>query len=257
MKLPAIRFSIRHLLVLIALVAVGLFWGQRHLAWTSAESEFREMIASHACTPEDFARARQLVTRYPQLAAEWDAMNWAVRYGDVDLCEFLLRHGANPNKSGSLGEPPLYWAMQRDRIDLAKLLFRNGADVSVDSDLDGCVVTRVPGIPIGSSLLHVAAWRGDIEMCQLLLDQGMTTHSGNALGQSPLHGAVLSRDLAIVQLMIDHNASDAADNSGLTPKELAVRLRTKYPQDAAEMDEIARVLDALIGRPRYTSATNP
>jgi len=74
------------------------------------------------------------------------------------------------------------------------------------------------------SPLIQAAFRGDLEECSQLIQNGADVNATNETGMTPLHAAVSSRHRAIVSLLLDSGADiDAMTKNGITPLLLAKR----------------------------------
>ena len=62
------------------------------------------------------------------------ALHWAAGQGRLDVCTWLVEHGADVNLAtqygAQLGVTPLHCAAWMDRIDVARLLVEHGADVT-------------------------------------------------------------------------------------------------------------------------------
>ena len=52
----------------------------------------------------------------------------AVRWGQTEMVEYLLKHGANPGKSGAIWSTPLEWARKKKHFDIEKILLSVGAE---------------------------------------------------------------------------------------------------------------------------------
>jgi ankyrin repeat protein len=115
-----------------------------------------EMIA--ACARGDSAAVRTLAERQPHLADEVRAMG-----GDL-LARFA-----------GTGNPPGVRALLALGVDVRAPYARG----------DGYF-----GIPQGSMAIHVAAWRGQPEVVELLIDQGAPVDVPDPTGQTPLALAV-------------------------------------------------------------------
>ena len=83
----------------------------------------------------------------------------AARTGDIDLARSLLRDGANPNENIG-AEFPLYVAAAYNNVTLIKLLIDNGADPNQCDPVQEW------------TSLHVAAYWGNIDACEVLLIKG-------------------------------------------------------------------------------------
>jgi len=70
----------------------------------------------------------------------------------------------------------------------------------------------------GDTLLHVAAQKGLVNVCQALVERGLDVNSKNRYYQTPLHLAVREDHLGVVELLISAGADlNAKSSSGWTP----------------------------------------
>lgn len=81
--------------------------------------------------------------------------------GHYEGTEYLLKQGANPNITNSLGETPLHQAADNSQEKFARLLLEYKADPNAQQN-------------DGDTPLHHAAFRGDAKMLSLLME-----YSGN------------------------------------------------------------------------------
>jgi hypothetical protein len=105
-----------------------------------------------------------------------------------------------------------------------------------------------------TSLLHMAASRGDYEMAQFLLETGSSPHATNSRGMTPLVYATSTGDLQLAQLLLDHGANpNVASRLFLSPygqarlekdEEMMALLRTQpgfiLPPDFSRIDRATR-----------------
>ena len=52
----------------------------------------------------------------------------AARWGQTEMVEFLLKNGADPNKSGAFWSTPLNWAIQKNHTQIIEILKKAGAN---------------------------------------------------------------------------------------------------------------------------------
>ena len=73
----------------------------------------------------------------------------------------------------------------------------------------------------GSTPLHCAVWKGQVEAVALLLDSGADVNAHNQndhYGTTPLHAAAHANQTKIAQLLVEHGADlKAQDMNGKTP----------------------------------------
>ncbi|CAB0032100.1 unnamed protein product [Trichogramma brassicae] len=76
----------------------------------------------------------ELIERYPlQLDAQdvWGntPLHRAIEYGNIDMTEYLLRRGANPNSANNKGVTPTHLASGRINVEVLKLFFKVNDDI--------------------------------------------------------------------------------------------------------------------------------
>lgn len=54
-------------------------------------------------------------------------LGMAVRWGQQEMVEYLLKHGADPNKAGAPWATPLAWAKKKGFTDIEEILLKTGA----------------------------------------------------------------------------------------------------------------------------------
>jgi Ankyrin repeats (3 copies)/ATP synthase alpha/beta family, nucleotide-binding domain/Ankyrin repeat len=108
---------------------------------------------------------------------DYTPLLFAANYGQRDLAEVLLRHGANPNVH-LRGETPLGRAVLMHDDAMLDLLLHAGADPSA-------VLLN------GLTPLHRAAMRGHAAIARRLLDAGANRGAQDANGRTPGDWAVL------------------------------------------------------------------
>ena len=73
----------------------------------------------------------------------------------------------------------------------------------------------------GSTPLHCATWKGQVEVVSFLLKSGADVNAVNEnehWGTTPLHAAAHANQAAIAKLLLDHGANvKAKDKEGRTP----------------------------------------
>lgn len=151
-------------------------------------------------------------------------LHLASLYGNFDVAEALLGHGANVNLEDTFCQTPLHLVAGGDSSDngpdgarVAKLLLEHGADVNAQ-DKDN------------TTPLHSASYCGRAEIARVLLDRGANTSAKTALDLTPLHmvslGAIYSQEggVSVARLLLEHGADVyAQDSNGATPLDFASR----------------------------------
>ena len=86
--------------------------------------------------------------------------------GYFEGTEFLLKQGADPNITNSLGETPLHQAADNAQYKIAKLLLDYRANPNAQQN-------------DGDTPLHHAAFRGDFNMLKMILEHGGNPNLSN------------------------------------------------------------------------------
>lgn len=190
-----------------------------------------------------------------------------VRAGtDTDMLDLLLAHHAKPGLTNSVGETALFAAATSSNLTNVTRLLNLGLDpnardsrgkpviqncffAALDSrysaeirDRNWAVVkkliesgadpnTKLAQIPDQSdpqqTLLHVAAFRGDLRAIQFLLDKGADVNAKAADGHTPLHLAAVANHVDVIKLLLEYHADvNAADQYGDTPLHFAAMARS-------------------------------
>jgi len=170
-------------------------------------------------------------------------LTWAVRGGEPEAVELLLRHEAvNPDKRDNSGNTPLYWAADKGHNSIVKQLL-DRAEVDPDhagnkgftplmeavAGGHGSVVKQLldrqevnPNKPDkeGKTPLWYAAVTGHESVVKQLLDKpDVNPELSSHLGSSPLIEAAYGGHESIVSQLLDRQDvnPDKPDNNGRTP----------------------------------------
>jgi cytohesin len=140
----------------------------------------------------------------------------------VEIAELLLEHGADVDVRETTGETILLKVLSRPQhnlVNIVRLLLRHGADVNARDDAR-------------RSSLHLAEYRGELEVAQMLLKHEADINSQDNNGKTPLHilsGRQRYNEDDVVnhaRLLLEHGAEvNRRDKNNQTPLLLA----TKWP----------------------------
>lgn len=109
-------------------------------------------------------------------AGHGTALHLAARSNCPDICEFLLRNGANVNAQTTWKSTPLHVASERGHTKCVLRLLVFGADIN--------------GVNCnGETALHLAAKRGLVDMVELLIGAGAKLNVPDKDGITPLRAA--------------------------------------------------------------------
>lgn len=110
----------------------------------------------------------------------------------VELTEFFLDRGANPNSTDQFGRSPLYFAVDNDLYNQVELLLKRGANPNIKTKY---LVTP----------LHKAAYRGNIDMIELLIENGAEINERDDMDRTPL---LMNTDPKIKELLISYGGTE-------------------------------------------------
>ncbi|KAK0654967.1 ankyrin repeat-containing domain protein [Cercophora newfieldiana] len=191
------------------------------------------------------------------------ALHIAAFQGYTEHVRLLIKlhqnHGdqnKSPTSAGDiLGCTPLWLAARNEHVEIVKMIVnfdpdspsRNSQDPEAPSPLWALALSKnldsaskTAGLSIlaksaninarntqGSTLLHRAAFTGDVDLATLLLNAGADIQIRDNLGRYPLHYAAIRGHSSTLSLLLSHlgdtiiNHINSPDNSGLTPLMLA------------------------------------
>ena len=176
---------------------------------------------------------------------------YAALCGFTNLVEQLIaKHPQHVNAIGGYYMTPAVAALAGRHFQLARVLHRNKSSVE-------------PRGHFGNVPLHSAAYYGDLEMVQVLLEYGADVNTKNSVGCTPLDFASLGgrhNEPRVARLLIEHGADpNTRDMVGLTPLHRAsrsgrievLRLLIEHGGDVEVKDDRGRTpLDIASGEQR-------
>ncbi|XP_065565796.1 putative ankyrin repeat protein RF_0381 [Artemia franciscana] len=118
-----------------------------------------------------------------------ECLHLAVKKGSADVCNLLIKSGAEIDATNVHGETPLGTATKTSNLDLVKLLLKRGAN------------------PNCEECLHLAVEKGRADMCELLIDSGAKLDAMNANKDTPLLIAIRNNNLELVKLLLKRGAN--------------------------------------------------
>lgn len=160
-----------------------------------------------AISRTDEEGVRALLQKNPALARNGNYLHSACGKGHSGIVSLLLQHGADPGAGRRpWNETPLLWALSHPAV--VKLLLEKGADPKVR--------LHIKGLPFGSTLLHEAARKGEVESARLLIDHGAEIEAvfvDEFMGKpaketvfTPLHSAASGGQPKLVELLLERKA---------------------------------------------------
>ncbi|GAB1315471.1 hypothetical protein MFIFM68171_05681 [Madurella fahalii] len=123
------------------------------------------------------------------------ALHLAIRFGNVEVAEILLKHGASASLANKRGETPWHWLISLKEKDVKMLAFLMMDDAD---GLKSCALAR--------NSQH---------------DQYSVAHGG-----TPLHWAVDMRLRGMATTLLQHGADPLLEYRGVSPLGLAIQMNT-------------------------------
>ena len=147
------------------------------------------------------------------LWADPDLYTKATNNGNLDLCKKIIECPRTVVKN------PTISTGGADSTDSTQTVRLTDRQYGTDS-------TALPGrTPLGTTQLHIAAFRGYFDICQLILENVEEKNPANKMGKTPLHLAAQGGHLGIVQLIIKNvEQKNPPDEDGNTPLHYAARM---------------------------------
>ncbi|XP_024920645.1 histone-lysine N-methyltransferase EHMT2 isoform X1 [Cynoglossus semilaevis] len=142
----------------------------------------------------------------------YTGLHHAAKLGNLDVVNMLLETGqVDVNAQDNGGWTPIIWAAEHKHVRVIKSLLNRGADVTIKDKPQEQNVC-----------LHWAAYAGNVEIAELVLNSGCSLASVNMHGDTPLHIAAREGYLECVTLFLSRGADiDIMNREGDTPLSLA------------------------------------
>lgn len=133
-----------------------------------------------------------------------EALEWAVRHGQIDTAKRSLEGGTKVNFRGPDGYTLLHRACKGRHSHLANFFLEEGADINATS-VDG-------------SALHIACLIADKDMVRHLLHWGCDVGLVDPEGNTAVHIACTEGHVSLITILLDYGANvEQKNNYGFTP----------------------------------------
>jgi len=171
-------------------------------------------------------------------------LHGATRNSHLPCMELLLRHGANIHQRDAIGRDALHWACFWGQPTAAQFLMNRGARNGRDNQDSGS----------GAEPLHWAAWKGHVEMVNLLIENRADASTRSRECMTPLHFAAEGGHVETVQALLAMGVQPAPQTEHLeTPLQLALqRMERGHAGPGGDRitggdhAKVAEILDAFV-----------
>lgn len=139
------------------------------------------------------------------------ALHIAVRSGDLDVAEALLRAGADFTAVDSKNQSPLHvaakWCAIATAAEMVDLLVKRGADVN-----------QLDENQLNNTYLLSAIAKNRLDDVKFLLDKGVNPSTANSDGWSTLHVAARNAEAEVLKVLLTWDADvSKVDQNGCSP----------------------------------------
>ena len=149
------------------------------------------------------------------------ALTLAAWRGHVDVIDYLLRNGADPNRRDNFGVAALHKAVGHGHLRAAlRILGDGGCDVDLRvGDVASVVPPSYRAVSRHQTALHVACYPvPNAKLAAALLRYGADPNKRDDAGNTPLHYACGACDVAVARLLTRAGADTTVENGdGRTP----------------------------------------
>eukprot|EP01041_Mallomonas_annulata_P002322 gene2322-4515_t len=131
----------------------------------------------------------------------WTALHWAVKHQNVKMVKYLLEFGAS--------ESYHYQVIRREKFELRKLAAQQS---TADEEDDKIYETPANEVLKNTPLLW-AAFKGNLRIVWLLLENGYSPNDVDSLGNNAVHLAAAAGHKKVLQVLIDDGGNANAVNT--------------------------------------------
>ena len=152
-------------------------------------------------------RPPQGMVQFFDFPNEMTPLTLACSEGQVDMVDFLLDRGANFDRPR---HTTLWVAAHQGQYAVAKRLIERYRASHNEEQFNKYLNQRPPQNGSGHPMIFVAAMRGDVDVCRLLLESG-TRYESNWFEATPILATATYHNPAVAQFLFDHAASTGLD----------------------------------------------
>lgn len=175
-------------------------------------------------------------------------LSYACLFGDIEVIDLLLNHGADVNFRNSFGSTPLLESIYYDNLEVFELLLKHGANVEIknrskesplilstkfnNSIMFDSIVSLLKDFNniddrdrFGFSPLMYSAKNGNSYIGENLIKMGASVNSSNLKGDTILNIAVQDERVEFTKMLCKYDPIHSKGSNGFYPKDYAVKIR--------------------------------
>ncbi|MDO8332105.1 MAG: ankyrin repeat domain-containing protein [Fluviicoccus sp.] len=196
-------------------------------------------------------KVQKLIESGVDINDDWNGTNaikLAIENDHREVVEYLVTHGANPDRSGGGRGTPVILALMRKDMDLMVWLLEHGASANAqtqdprttsyvyvdptgyaaeENNLEALKLLLAHGARVDgndSRELRAAAGNNNLEMVRLLVEKGAKVNGANDYGTTALHQAANRGNAELIQYLILKGANpNALEKYGTAPLQQLVK----------------------------------
>ncbi|MBP7190379.1 MAG: ankyrin repeat domain-containing protein [Rickettsiaceae bacterium] len=144
---------------------------------------------------------------------------------DVNTTKTLVELGADVNAKNQEGKDALYQAVKKRNLSLLKILLEGKGEGGQKANVNGQYQAHINGKDDNITLLHIATHFNNTEMCKALKESGANLEAKTtAEGLTPLHLAAANGKMEALKTLVELGADIyAKDKTGYTPLDKAIK----------------------------------
>ncbi|PHT86283.1 hypothetical protein T459_08389 [Capsicum annuum] len=161
----------------------------------------------------------------------------AAIHGYVEVLQFLVSVGSDPDILDSQGWTPLHFAAHQGNVEAVDFLLNHSSYAKYALTKQGKTAyelstdkghSKLYDLLLLGDTLHRAAGKGDVDNIKKCIAEGASVNGKDQNGWTPLHRAAFKGKIEGAEVLVKHGAKlDVVDDCGHTPLHLAIEAGQK------------------------------
>jgi len=173
------------------------------------------MTLRKQCTADSISQQQTVFRKKRKKREQKSALHWAARHGHIHCVDLILsQFSFSVDDAAGDGTTPLHYACYGGHLVVVQRLINLGADPTKCNDW-------------GCDCSHWAAMSNSnesLEVCQYLLQCGVSFTKSQKQGHTPLHKAAQKKNVRLIQWLASSNLihENLVDNCGNKPSDIFI-----------------------------------